>query len=359
VYIWPINVKPLPDELLSSWLIRTSLANGSDPSSLAGAVWGSWRLWTVDIDRFTSIDKLAILSKVSGISIEQLKTMTLQPIIEFILGQSNLNSKQTWQWVIPTGNRNRTRINGLHFCSECLKDNPVYFKKSWRLAWNTVCPKHHNLLSIACPACNSTISPHLATFENVDLSKCTICHYDLTLIPAIKADSAIVNLQNFLNSLVSTSCKTLGYPLGILNVCELFEVLHFLVIFLHTAYKKLVPFQRLFSELDLRIEDAHFSHLPGDTFESYPVFERYFLMLAVSRIFILPKKDVIQLFIRAGFTQQMLKVSKNRPRIFDEVCEELSNNCRNSALTKHPKATIKPRPKAEVDVLMNEILPYL
>lgn len=359
MYSWPINIKPFPDELLSSWLIRTSLANGSDPSSLVGAIWGNWRAWTVDIDRSAPVDRLATLSKVSGMSIERLKIMTLQPIIEFILNQSNLNSKQAWQWVIPTGSRNRTRINGLHFCSECLKENPVYFKKSWRLAWNTACPKHHVLLSISCPACSSTISPHLVTFENTDLRKCVVCHYDLTKIPAIKADKTVVDLQDFVDSLVLSPCKTHEYPLGILDASELFEVLHFLVIFLHTAYKGLMPFQRLFSELDLRIEDAHFSHSSGTTFEAYPVLERYFLMQAVSRIFLRSREDVIKLFVQTGLTQQMLSVKIDRPKIIDEACEKLLNNSRNSVLAKHPKKSIKPRSKAEVDALMNEILPFL
>jgi Zn ribbon nucleic-acid-binding protein len=292
-------------------------------------------------------------------SIERLKAMTLQPVIEFILQKSDLNSKQTWQWVIPTGSRNRTRINGLHFCSECLKESPVYFRKSWRLAWDTVCPKHHNLLSIACPACSSTISPHLVTFENVDLRKCVVCRYDLTQMPAIKADKTVVDLQDFVDSLVLSPCKTSEYPLGILDANELFEVLHFLLIFLHTAYKRLMPFQRLFSELDLRIEDGHFSHLPGTTFESYPVLERYFLMQAVSRIFMRSRADVIKIFVQTGFTRQMLSASDGRPKIIEEIYEKLLNNGRNATITKHPKKPIMPRSKTEVDVLMDEILPFL
>lgn len=359
MYAWPINIKPLPDELLSSWLIRTSLANGSDPSSLVGAIWGNWRVWTADIDRAAPIDRLAKLSKISGVTIERLKEMTLQPVIGYILNKDNLNSKQAWWWVIPTGNRNRTRVNGLHFCSECLKESPVYFKKSWRLAWNTVCPKHHNLLSIACPACNSVISPHLVTFQNIDLRKCVICGYDLTQIPMVKMDEDVVNLQNFLYSVISNPYEVVVYPLGVAGSKELFEVLHFLVIFLHTAYKGSLPFQRLFSELGLRIEDAHFSHLSGATFESYPVLERYFLMQVVSRIFMRSREDVSKLFVQAGFTRQMLSVRGYRPKIIDEIYEKLLNNGRNTALTKHPKKFIKSRSKAEVDALMNEILPFL
>lgn len=356
---WPIEIKPFNDELLSSWLIRTSLANGSDPSGLAGAIWGKWRVWTVDIDRSVPIDKLFALSQVSGMSIERLKAMTLQPIINSILNQNNLNSKQAWQWVIPTGGRNRTRINGLHFCTECLKENPVYFKRSWRLAWNTVCPKHHILLSITCPGCGFAISPHLVSYENVDLRCCVVCHHDLTQMPTIKADKSVVDLQGFLNTLVFSPSQTRDYPLGILDDSELFELLHFLVVFLHTAYKGLRSFQKLFSELDLRIEDAHFSHLPGSMFESYPVLERYFLMQAISKLFLRSRGDVIRLFVQTGVVQHILGASHGRPKIIDEACEQLSKNSRSRVMIKHAKAPIKPRSKAEVDILIDEILPFL
>ncbi|MFE8730337.1 TniQ family protein, partial [Aeromonas hydrophila] len=49
--IWPVQISPFKDELLSSWLVRASLAHGCDPMSLTSAVWPTWRAWTVDIDR--------------------------------------------------------------------------------------------------------------------------------------------------------------------------------------------------------------------------------------------------------------------------------------------------------------------
>ncbi len=40
--IWPVQISPLKDELLSSWLVRASLAHGCDPMSLTSAVWPTW-----------------------------------------------------------------------------------------------------------------------------------------------------------------------------------------------------------------------------------------------------------------------------------------------------------------------------
>ena len=59
---WQFNLSPLTDELLSSWLIRNAIANGSDPAHFSAAIWGKWRAWTVDFDRQTPVSKIHSLS---------------------------------------------------------------------------------------------------------------------------------------------------------------------------------------------------------------------------------------------------------------------------------------------------------
>lgn len=53
----PIKLKPLKDEILSSWLIRLSIANGMEPTSFTNAIFDEQRFWNKDVDRKIS-DKL-------------------------------------------------------------------------------------------------------------------------------------------------------------------------------------------------------------------------------------------------------------------------------------------------------------
>ena len=111
---------PRPDELLSSWIIRNSVAHGSDPMGWVYGFWGEWRAWTRDIDRDLPGDKAARLARFSRLSPETIRAMTLAPAVERMLGKTP-GVNQAWPWVIPTGRRNRSVVGGLQFCPECLQ----------------------------------------------------------------------------------------------------------------------------------------------------------------------------------------------------------------------------------------------
>lgn len=50
--IWPAHPKPLPDELLSSWIVRVAQANGIKLQTLCWMLFGNERSpWNRDIDR--------------------------------------------------------------------------------------------------------------------------------------------------------------------------------------------------------------------------------------------------------------------------------------------------------------------
>lgn len=139
---WVIPVELLPDELFSSWLVRTALANGCDPLTFTGVVWPKWRVWTGDVDRHPPAERLAVLSKMSNIPVEALSESTLSPTALRIL--SEIPGKEiAWPWVLAIGARNRRRSGGLQYCAMCLTEDPKpYFRIPWRFAWHTGCEKH-------------------------------------------------------------------------------------------------------------------------------------------------------------------------------------------------------------------------
>jgi hypothetical protein len=177
----PIELEPLPNEILSSWLIRNSIANGSDPGSWVSGVWFNFRVWTRDIDRHLAADKINKLSKITSLSKEQVRNMTLEPIVEKITSDYSLNSQKAWPYIIPTGTRGTSTTNGIHFCKECLKESTPYLKKEWRLAWNVACSKHKELLLHKCQKCDKTFAPYKVDYLNTQICKCTHCGFDLRL----------------------------------------------------------------------------------------------------------------------------------------------------------------------------------
>jgi len=64
---WVRSVPMLPDEIISSWLVRAALAQGCDPMVLTGEIWPKWRIWTRDVDRFLDETPLTRLVASSGI----------------------------------------------------------------------------------------------------------------------------------------------------------------------------------------------------------------------------------------------------------------------------------------------------
>lgn len=286
---WQFNLPPLSDEILSSWLIRNAIANGSDPAYFATAIWDKWRAWTVDFDRQIPTDKLHALSLSSGVDKSILQSMTLFPTIDKISPEKR-NKLTAWKWVIPTGGRNRTKVNGLHYCPHCLANKPHYFTKSGRLAWNTVCPIHKCQLVSHCSKCHTIISPHLVTYEKPNMNLCVSCGFDLSDSVVSKADDDVIALQNLLNNALSGE-RTTNFPLDIKEITDLFAVVHFFMVFFLSIYKNKPMAKSLSCEFDVDLS-LHKSKL---MMEQRTNNERHALMLATSRLLKLSKYDLTNL----------------------------------------------------------------
>jgi len=354
---WPIILRPKRDELLSSWLIRSSIALGTDPVSLSSVIWGDWRPWTVDIDRSVDSEKLEALAKLTGLNRSKFENMTLRPIVEQILGESSLDVKKAWPWVIPTGNRNRTRTNGLHFCPLCLSEATVYFRKSWRYAWNVGCHEHGVRLVGNCPSCNAVISPHLATYKDHELSRCMFCHFDLTLSLSTKVHPDAMWLQILMNEALKGRFDNV--PTSIPDEVELFEIVHYLIMFFLNSMRPLKPYKRLHQSLGIDASEFRKTPATGVRIEAAIVAERESLMVAVARLLKLPVGDAIHLLASCGVTQQMFMIRKTKSKFIERIKNSLVSNSKAPFESKRASQGYKPRTKEEVDHLMSEIEKFL
>lgn len=200
----PAHLHPLPDEILSSWVIRVAHAHGLKLQTFSALVFGRDKaIWNRDIDKLAPTWMIAKLSEITGASVEAVQATTMKSYegVLYEHHQPNGNTK----WLLPLGIYHRTRLGyGLQYCPHCLaEDAEPYFRKRWRLAFSAVCTKHKCYLLDACPQCASALSPHRADMHGREYlpqgalhAHCWQCGFDLRSAPTAEVKNySLVLLQ--------------------------------------------------------------------------------------------------------------------------------------------------------------------
>lgn len=201
---WSLPVPIKPNELLSSWLTRSALLQGCDPLVLTGYIWPNWRAWIRDVDRGVSKERLLLMSKASGVDVNELNASDLSSIVNAITTKP-LEKLAVWPWVLTQGHRNRKRLGGLQYCSACLShDRTPYYRKTWRLAWHIGCPLHNIRLHDCCWSCRAPVQPHQLVAEDKHLAICSNCKKDLREAPLIKNLETPILFQHLADSVIQS-----------------------------------------------------------------------------------------------------------------------------------------------------------
>lgn len=188
--LWPVHLKPKPDELLSSWLCRLTMAHGQKLHSFCSIVWPGKAIWNRDIDKSTDETIVNVLSEKTSTPLESVRK-TLLASFEGILYESH-SLYGPLPWILPVGVYHRTRLQfGLQYCSQCLaEDTEPYFRCKWRLAFIVVCERHKIELSDRCPECRASVNFHrneLGNFKKLapdSMVHCYRCGFDLRKVKA-------------------------------------------------------------------------------------------------------------------------------------------------------------------------------
>ncbi len=200
----PVLLKPQPDELLSSWIMRYSREFLTKSHTFCKFILETENVWNRDIDLNVSDDFLQELSSKTFLKWETVYNTTLRSYYP------NLFVHTIRKWIVPIRVYHRTRKNaGLMLCPGCLKkDVTPYFRKKWRLSFSVVCPDCEVILIERCPKCNSPISFHRLevglkeAILNKDICICYKCSFDFRKAKASKADKSIVKFQKHLYSIL-------------------------------------------------------------------------------------------------------------------------------------------------------------
>ena len=183
--LWPVHVKPFPDELLSSWFMRLAQAHGLKVQTLFGLLFGAQRqIWNRDIDRQAPDWVIDGLSWYTATPKARVADTTLHAYVGRLFRE--LRSTYVLQWILPLQVTHVQRALGLQFCPQCLaEDREPHFRKRWRVALCTWCAKHGVMLRDRCPACGAPVIFHrreLGRFGIVDggpMNQCYACDFDL------------------------------------------------------------------------------------------------------------------------------------------------------------------------------------
>lgn len=177
--LWPAHPKPLPDELLSSWLVRLARANRLPLHTFCHLEWPGKAIWNRDIDKSADADLLIGLAARTATPFHRVSETTLKDHVGRL--HERFNPCGNIPWVMPVGVYHRVRKNrGLQYCPSCLHDADVpYFRRQWRLAFHVICPRHGAPLCAECPICSAPVLFHRVRSFDAPLSICGGCGFDL------------------------------------------------------------------------------------------------------------------------------------------------------------------------------------
>lgn len=183
---WPIEVSPEPDELLSSWLHRLSIANGLAPRHFGNVLGQGGGMWSARLDN-------ALPSATSRL---------LSHHCRIFSNKIDFRENKLRRLLLPlryTGHRKRS--TWLQYCPQCLADDvEPYFRRRWRLATTISCQVHGGRLRDRCPSCGHGVAA-FGQPEPIAQHFCTICGYDLRAAPKTSVTVAARRLERCIHDI--------------------------------------------------------------------------------------------------------------------------------------------------------------
>lgn len=279
--LWPIRYKPLPDELLSSWLVRLAHGHGLKVQTFCNLIFGNkLQVWNRDIDRLAPEWLIAELSSKTGASYQQAFKTTLQSYQGIIYHRPRQSGSLTWIQSLKLHHR-KFEGYGLQFCPMCLESDPEpYFRKSWRVAFNTACPIHECMLQDRCPYCGQGVAFHRSDMKQaeyittVSLLECHYCGFDLSQAPVRTAGYFGNQVGEFIQGLGK---RLMSSALSQTDIENLMVMHHFSKLMLSRSLKV-----RLYSHLCFAMDVDEIALNAKDDIEGLDIDARYHLMQVIS-----------------------------------------------------------------------------
>lgn len=281
--LWPIRYKPRPDELLSSWLVRLAHGHGLKVQTFCNLIFGNrMQVWNRDIDRLAPDWLVNELSIRTGTPLAMAYATTLRAYDGWLYTQPKASGALQWIQTLKMYHRKYEGF-GLQYCSGCLREGlEPYFRKSWRVAFNTICVHHQCMMRDRCQNCGAGVAFHRREMGNQDavvtdsLAGCYHCGFDLSeanLEPIVIYEKKIIDW-------LETLCGELtrGDALHSIFHLDSFDVMRHLAMLLTTQSQTVKLHAYVCKQLGVPVVQI----IPGRiAFETRPLHERHHLMQLV------------------------------------------------------------------------------
>ena len=177
-----LHPHPQEDELLSSWLVRVSLAHDTMPCSFMNMHFPAYKniIFSRDVDVWAPEDLLKELVWKSGYTYEKIFNLTLKSYIGTLLPEFNPSGCNKYFTYLKNRGRSN-KLYGQKYCPKCLQEdiNP-YYRKKWRLNAITRCGIHNIELNNRCSNCGMPISIYKFTREGCGFIRCWSCSFTIS-----------------------------------------------------------------------------------------------------------------------------------------------------------------------------------
>ncbi len=285
---------PLPDELLSSWLVRTSYAHMTHPHTFASLHFSEKKFpWHINFDAAVSDNLLEKIAFKSAKPFNALFKMSLRSYSGYL--QEN---------IIPNGLN--VYISTLRYCPVCLREDTVpYYRKAWHLLPSTVCFKHRCFLRDQCPACKALLNISKMYQNKLPFTFCHQCGYDLRKARKLSVPKTLrgtdwrmmKKFHNILNRGYARICNRPVYSFHffeiLLHLCKLILNRHNLKTLSHTK-----TLQHIISATD--ISPSH------PTIKQLSIRHQYIVISSIMRLFENFPKSFIRFIEQNGLSHWAL-----------------------------------------------------
>ncbi len=328
--LFPAHPHPKKGEIFSSWVTRIAQANGNKLHTVGLRIWDryhAYSFWAHDMDNSASKEVVAAVCRKTGVDFERGWETTLS-FYEGILFEQH-QQKGVTRWILPAKAFHRTRRgHGMVFCPLCLReDEEPYFRRSWRLSFNTVCEKHGTMMLDGCPKCTASIAyfrrdiGHRERFAADSIVKCHQCDFDLRFCTVREAPTP--DGQTLTNYRALIAHHDLGWWFigsKVLNYSKAyFDVLHHLASFLTSKMGG-----RLLKTTEAEFGCRKFSKRKFERmrFEKRPLKERHWLLLIAFWLLLEWPDRFIRICRKAPLTSSRIMRSETFPFWFQSIADE-------------------------------------
>ena len=324
--LWPIHYRPLPDELLSFWLLRLAHGHGLKAQTFCNTLFGSnHQVWNRDVDRLAPKWLVEELSLHTGTSLAKAYETTLRPYEGLLYERSKASGALPWIQSLKIYHRKREGF-GLQFCGACLAEGTQpYFRKRWRVAFNTICVKHHSMLHDRCPACGAGVAFHRmdvghgSIFDDASLAMCHACGFNLAEAPVVPVACYNKDALAWQERRCAALESQQGSPRSAIDIEEM-RVLHQLVAILLSPKKTIRLREHVCDQLGI----VDLIELSGRiSIESRPLKERHFIIQLGAWLMLDLEPRLRQAWRnKAVRYNQLLKDFDRVPSFYTEVVEK-------------------------------------